>query len=231
MSSDPMLDLLKAGNWNEFQPMFDRLSAWQYYPMLLETLRDLNRDALFVSKMHGLGHIERTILQGAFCAMEEGLNAADTRLLFLACSYHDVGRVSDWEDTEHGHRSAGVIGELTGCTGEDLLILQGAVDAHSRRENELRPTVAGYGAPSEARALCIAELLKDSDGLDRVRLGDLDVRFLRREASRTRAALSQEVYDRYQAAIGMPPGPMFSEEVIEKLKLLAQQRLDERDRR
>lgn len=218
MANSPMLELIARGEWLDQQPWFDRLAAWQYYPMLLETLEQLNHDALFVSTMHGLGHIERTILQGAFCAMEEPLDEADTRLLLLACSYHDVGRINDWVDHLHGHRSAGKIGELTGHQGEDLLILQGAVDAHSQKEAAMDETLAAYGARDSVRAKRIAQLLKDADGLDRVRLGDLNPAYLRREASKQRVALAQRVFDRYQAAIGMPRGPILGEEIAAKMR-------------
>lgn len=215
MADSPMLNLLQAGVWGSYAPHFQRLSRWEHYPMLLQTLEQLDHSVLFVSKMHGLGHIERTILQGGFCAMEEGLDRSDTALLLLACSYHDVGRQDDWVDDLHGWRSAQRIGAITGRTGEDLKLLQGAVDAHSRKEAVLRETVAGYHPADLNRAVRLAQLLKDADGLDRVRLGDLDPSYLRRETSRSRAGLSFEVYRRYQQSIGCSPKPFFTQEELE----------------
>lgn len=215
MAGSPMLNLLQAGVWGSYAPHFQRLSRWEHYPMLLQTLEQLDHSVLFVSKMHGLGHIERTILQGGFCAMEEGLDRSDTALLLLACSYHDVGRQDDWVDDLHGWRSAQRIGAITGRTGEDLKLLQGAVDAHSRKEAVLRETVAGYHPADLNRAVRLAQLLKDADGLDRVRLGDLDPSYLRRETSRSRAGLAFEVYRRYQQSIGCSPKPFFTQEELE----------------
>lgn len=215
MADSPMLNLLQAGVWGSYAPHFQRLSRWEHYPMLLQTLEQLDHSVLFVSKMHGLGHIERTILQGGFCAMEEGLDRSDTALLLLACSYHDVGRQDDWVDDLHGWRSAQRIGAITGRTGEDLKLLQGAVDAHSRKEAVLRETVAGYRPADLNRAVRLAQLLKDADGLDRVRLGDLDPSYLRRETSRSRAGLAFEVYRRYQQSIGCSPKPFFTQEELE----------------
>lgn len=214
MADSPMLNLLQAGVWGSYAPHFQRLSRWEHYPMLLQTLEQLDHSVLFVSKMHGLGHIERTILQGGFCAMEEGLDRSDTALLLLACSYHDVGRQDDWVDDLHGWRSAQRIGAITGRTGEDLKLLQGAVDAHSRKEAVLRETVAGYHPADLNRAVRLAQLLKDADGLDRVRLGDLDPSYLRRETSRSRAGLAFEVYRRYQQSIGCSPKPFFTQEEL-----------------
>lgn len=215
MADSPMLNLLQAGVWGSYAPHFQRLSRWEHYPMLLQTLEQLDHSVLFVSKMHGLGHIERTILQGGFCAMEEGLDRSDTALLLLACSYHDVGRQDDWVDDLHGWRSSQHIGAITGRTGEDLKLLQGAVDAHSRKEAVLRETVAGYHPADLNRAVRLAQLLKDADGLDRVRLGDLDPSYLRRETSRSRAGLAFEVYRRYQQSIGCSPKPFFTQEELD----------------
>jgi hypothetical protein len=214
MNESTMLTLLAAGDWGAHQPQFDRLAQWVGYPLLLQTLETLQHDALYVSSLHGLGHIERTILQGGFCAMEDDLNEADTHLLLEACAYHDVGRVDDWMDELHGYRSAQRIGALTGRTGEELLLLQGAVDAHSRKDTVLNETLEGYHPADFDRALLLAQLLKDADGLDRVRLGDLEPRFLRRQASRQRADLAQEVYRRYQTSLGLPPTPYFTEEQL-----------------
>lgn len=218
MADSPMLKLLQADAWGEYEPDFRHLGSWKFYPLLTQALETLDHGVLFVSKMHGLGHIERTILQGGFCAMEDGLDRADTELLLLACSYHDVGRQNDWVDDLHGWRSAQRIGAITGRTGEELKLLQGAVDAHARKEAVLRETVAGYHPADLERAVRLAQLLKDADGLDRVRLGDLDPSYLRRAASRTRAGLAAEVYRRYQTSIGRSPEPFFSPEEIDRFR-------------
>ena len=213
MADSPMLALLEQGSWGEYQPAFDRLADWAFYPLLLDTLENLNHDVLFVSEMHGLGHIERTILQGGFCAMAEELPLADTQLLLECCSYHDVGRLDDSLDPLHGHRSAQRLAELTGRSGEDLKVMQVAVDVHSRHDSDLPEIMARYAPADEARATLLTQLLKDADGLDRVRLGDLNPKYLRRPSSRDRVELAQEVFERYQRSIGRSPKPFFDEDI------------------
>lgn len=200
--------LLNRRTWNEDQPLVDSFCHWNQYPLFLEMLTQLNREVLFDSSIHGLGHIERTMCHGAMCAQMEHLSQEDTRLLLLACAYHDVGRQNDSLDNEHGYRSAQQIGQLTGCIGEDLAILQGAVDAHARSDLQLQATVEQYHPSNLNRALTIATLLKDADGLDRVRIWDLDVAYLRRDSSKSRARFAQELYCRYQITSGgvlVPP--------------------------
>lgn len=209
MTDCVLLRLLERHDWGCYQHQVDRLQHWEGYPLFLSALKTLNYDALFDSRIHGPGHIERTLLHGAFSAMEEPLTPEDTRLLFLACCYHDVGRINDGPDDLHGFRSAQQLSTLTGLTGEELKLVQAAVDAHSRSDQVLKQTVKDYHPADLRRAMSIAELLKDSDGLDRVRIWDLDPRFLRRESSRSHAGFAKELYIRYQNEIHMEVVPDF----------------------
>ena len=197
MESSRLLSLLESDQWGAFQPLMDRLRRWTFYPLFLSAAHNLKRDQLFVSKVHGVGHVERVLLHGAFCAMENELNEEDTRLLLDACSYHDVGRVSDWLDYEHGRRSALRLAALTGHNGEDLKLIQAAVDAHSRKDQDMEATLLSYHPADFDRCKNLAELLKDADGLDRVRIQDLDIRFLRRPGSADRAPFAQYLFDQY----------------------------------
>lgn len=213
MEDSPMLQLLEQNSWGRFQSEFDRLRQWELYPLLLETFENLKQDVLFVSEMHGLGHIERTILQGGFCAMDEHISLADTQLLLECCSYHDVGRIDDSLDPYHGHRSAQKLANLTGRSGEELKLMQTAVDVHSRHDSDFEQIFPLYAPSDHVRAAHITQLLKDSDGLDRVRLGDLNPRYLRCTSSRQRVPLAQNVFERYQLAIGRSPEPFFSKKI------------------
>lgn len=208
-----LLDLLNKSDWGRFQLLVTRLHSWIFYPLFLRAVESLNLGVLYESDIHGLGHIERTICHGAMCAMDERLCEADTTLLLDACSYHDIGRTLDGLDFVHGSTSARFIGLVTGRTGEDLLILQAAVEAHSRKEQELPSILNKYHPQDMQRALTIAELLKDSDGLDRVRICDLNTDFLRRASSIARADFAQELYVRYQTITGLPLVPDFVPEM------------------
>lgn len=195
---DALILRLLRGQWGEHQPLVNRLLESSYYGQLERALARLHREALFESRIHGPGHIERTLCHGSFCALEDALSEEDTRLLLLSCAYHDVGRVDDKVDDEHGRRSAGRIPELTGLTGEACRLVQAAVDAHARPDPELMDTLKGYALEDLERGRRIAELLKDADGLDRVRIWDLDPAYLRREASRERCGFAKELFSRWQ---------------------------------
>ncbi len=221
--TSPMLALLARRDWGRYQDMVDTLLGSPYGETLLRTLRTLNRDVLYQSHVHGLGHIERTILHGAMCAQAEGLDEADTALLMDMCSYHDTGRESDWLDGAHGLRSSLKLAEYTGRSGEDLKLMTVGVEAHSIGDKFLEDVVAKHAPRDPDRARRLAQLLKDSDGLDRVRIRDLNPKYLRRESSRKRAAFAQFLFDRYrelQKEWGIEPEQEgFDLGVIQALKL------------
>ena len=226
----PLMELILENRWEDFQPLMDRLHAWTHWPLFLTRLVDLDRSALFESRVHGQGHIERTMLHGAFCAMEEGLDGEDTGLLLYCCAYHDVGRVNDRVDHLHGHRSAARLAGLTGQTGQALTMMMAAVDAHSRPESHLQSTLEGYAPAQWDRCLTLTQLLKDADGLDRVRIYDLDVSHLRRQASRDREGFAEYLFGRYQRLIKAPLNPPFAPALVEKLSD-GQRRRDQARRR
>ncbi|MCD8381634.1 MAG: HD domain-containing protein [Clostridiales bacterium] len=224
----PLLNLIRRNDWGQDQPRMDALSRWEGWPLFLDTLTDMDRSALYESPIHGPGHIERVLLHGAFCAMEEPLGMEDTALLLECCAYHDVGRTDDSYDTRHGWRSAQRLAALTGRSGEALKMMQAAVDAHARPERDLVPTLERYQPSDFARCLTLTQLLKDADGLDRVRIWDLDVRHLRRESSRRREGFAQRLFEAYQAEAHASTTPPFPPETLERLAAQRARRQAER---
>lgn len=183
MPENRMLSLLEQGDWESDAALIQGLQAWPLYPLLLETYKTLREDALYKSRVHGSGHIHRVLLFAALIAWQEDLPEDLTRQLFRAAAYHDVGRTFDGYDLDHGARSAQRLAELTGQTGDALAELQAAVTAHALPDARLEETVASFHPADFDRAVELTRLLKDADNLDRVRLGDLKVKFLRHESA------------------------------------------------
>lgn len=183
MPENRMLSLLEQGDWESDAALIQGLQAWSLYPLLLETYKTLREDALYKSRVHGSGHIHRVLLFAALIAWQEDLPEDLTRQLFRAAAYHDVGRTFDGYDLDHGARSAQRLAELTGQTGDALAELQAAVTAHALPDARLEETVTSFHPADFDRAVELTRLLKDADNLDRVRLGDLKVKFLRHESA------------------------------------------------
>lgn len=179
----------------------------EYGILLREAYETLDVSVLYQSHIHGSGHIERTMLLGAMIARALALPMHESRMLLLCCSYHDIGRHDDSRDDAHGEASARKLmkenmkSKLDGFSSEDINIMLAAVSLHSRSDKEIEAVAREYGIEAEslARYYTIAKCLKDSDNLDRVRLGDLDVRHLRHKESADMADDAQWILDSYNS--------------------------------
>ncbi|MGI6670929.1 MAG: HD domain-containing protein [Christensenellales bacterium] len=160
-------------------PELAGLQATPYADALRCMAQSIRLDRLFHSRLHGAGHISRVMVLGALLAQRAQLDENITQLLMYACAYHDVGRVDDSVDDEHGLRAALQVEELTGFAGQPLHCLQAAVEAHSRPDERMGDVLTKYGVADVVYAWPLAKLLKDADGLDRVRLDMLDPSYLR----------------------------------------------------
>ncbi len=198
MPENRMLSLLEQGDWESDAALIQDFKTWPLYPLLLETYESLQEDALYKSRVHGSGHIHRVLLFAALIAWQEALPEALVRQLFRAASYHDVGRTFDGYDLDHGARSAQRLAALTGQSGDALAELQAAVTAHALPDARLEETVWSFHPADFDRAVELTRLLKDADNLDRVRLGDLKVEFLRHESAQKLADFALRLLARDQ---------------------------------
>lgn len=192
------LFLLEQADWGEDAPWLERLHSWKHYPVLMETLRELRVEALYQSKVHGSGHINRVMLLAGLIACQEDLEESFLRQYLAAAAYHDVGRTFDGLDLDHGTASALRLEELTGYAGQALIELQAAVAAHSQPDRRMKEIVESYQPENLSRAMELAALLKDADNLDRVRLGDLKVKYLRHESARNLVGVTKRLFRRDQ---------------------------------
>ena len=170
----------RINKWAEKEPRIARLLSSEYGDALMQAYEELDLSALYRSETHGVGHIERTMLYGAMIAQDRGFDAEWTRLLLMCCSYHDTGRHNDSYDLDHGRLSAEKIGatELKNRFSK-LALAQAAIHAHAVPDSEMAGLQNAYGETDRDEYLLLTSCLKDADNLDRVRIYDLDERFLR----------------------------------------------------
>ncbi len=202
--SKQILSSLLNSTWAASFEIFTQFKDTPYYSHLLHAYETLDRSVLYESSLHGPGHIERVMLLGALIAWRVSLCDIDTQLLLTACSYHDIGRMHDGVDDDHGRRSAKKLREMSHLippvlTGYDLRILFAIITAHSLPSADKYDIGVRYHIPTEQkdRYLELAACLKDADNLDRVRLGDLEISHLRHEVSVDLAPFARELYAKY----------------------------------
>ena len=146
--------------------------------------------------IHGLSHTRRVLIHCCAIAASVALDPDEFESLALAVAWHDIGRTHDGRDPEHGAKSVVRAKELGLSEGVDPRILARvlfAVELHSINDETVleRPTPAS-DSESKFRVLWV---LKDADGLDRVRIYDLDSRRLRYPISRDRVDKAWELLD------------------------------------
>lgn len=142
------------------------------------------------SYLHGVGHLTRVFILQELISMqlkERGVEINREALRFASMA-HDVGRIDDGKDLAHGKRSARWLAQNFAhkLSPEDMDTASYIVHWHVPPDSE---------APEMINEL---KVLKDADGLDRVRLGDLDPTRLRTDVAQSLIDTAQKLYDASQ---------------------------------
>lgn len=158
--------------------------------------------------IHGVGHTSRVLVHATELADELDLPSWEREALACAALWHDIGRTHDGVDYYHGAKSAGKVVALGLHFNAQPKVYETALYAitHHCGDEAHAESAAhrlSYRVPADAgevpegidpdSALRVFRLLKDADALDRVRLGDLDVNYLRHAESRRRVDRAWEL--------------------------------------
>lgn len=147
------------------------------------------------STIHGQAHVARVMIHALRLIEATGWEEEAARL-WAAVYLHDLERTHDGACHRHGAdavtrwrtQDALRLHMLTGgVTEDDHEAIEAAVTLHCMDDDELPPRDHPYWR------LCV--LLKDADGLDRVRLGDLDASYLRLPQSLAMVEFATRLYD------------------------------------
>lgn len=144
------------------------------YDTFCEVLNNLDEKIVFKSEIHGMTHIERVCFLGLLLTNKLNLSDEDSRLVITACAYHDIGRQSEFIDAGHGKRAAEKVEKYVNYRNDDLRILKASIEAHSESDHMMERILSKYKISDMTRAVLVSKVLKDADGLDRVRISDLE---------------------------------------------------------
>lgn len=153
------------------------------------------------STLHGQAHVSRVMVHAIRLVEATGQHHLAPRL-WASVFLHDLARLHDGVCHRHGAEAARRLTEEpalperlfeAGLTEADFPAIQAAVTAHSApkdvsRTHEHWPLIA---------------LLKDADGLDRVRLADLDPRYLRHDEAHDLVDFAHALFDATDGAIAV----------------------------
>lgn len=144
-------------------------------PYDLNALGISELDFMHPSVVHGMGH---TLRVSIFCALLGELLGQEQQgqIAAVAALFHDMARDHDFDDPLHGKRAAEAIVPKfkeyicsIGFDDEDIFAMQCAIEWHSYTKE----------LPQNHPFSLITYILKDADALDRIRLKNLDPRYLR----------------------------------------------------
>lgn len=140
--------------------------------------------------IHGIAHVTRVLVWADRIAqaMLDAGKPIDLDVVRWAAVVHDVGRHNDGRDPEHGTRSTLWLDEhratlFAGLDAAQINKIQHCCTWHVQSDQDI---------PEWTNELTC---LKDADGLDRVRIFDLDVKYLRTAAARSHAVDAQVLLD------------------------------------
>ena len=141
--------------------------------------------------IHGIGHAARVLVwaeQISSQLIREGVDV-DKEVVRWSAALHDVRRVNDWQDLEHGKRAAAWIQDV----GRRLIDL----NLDEQQIQKLAYCCYWHVTDDSEIPDMSPELmcLKDADGLDRVRIYDLDPSFLRTAYAKTLCHAAQTLFD------------------------------------
>lgn len=153
------------------------------------------------SALHGQAHVARVMVHALRLIEATGWEHEAARL-WAAVYLHDLERTHDGQCLRHGANAVArwekqlplQLHIMSGGVAEsDYAAIALAVEVHCLPNTEEPPHDHPYWP--------LVALLKDADGLDRVRLGDLDPSCLRLPPSLTMIEFAQQLYDVTNGAI------------------------------
>lgn len=143
------------------------------------------------SKVHGQEHVSRVMIHASLLLQLTEQKHLSTPL-WASVYLHDLARTHDGRCYRHGADAARRFAEF-----QDVFAKAGLC---KEDEHAVRTAVAWHSVPREmprrGRYASLVHLLKDADGLDRVRIHDLDPRFLRYTESRRLVRFAHELFAR-----------------------------------
>ena len=163
------------------------------------------------SKIHGQAHVGRVMVH-AFRLIEATGMAEEASRLWGAVYLHDLARTHDGFDEVHGMHAVMRVNESTDL--QERLIARGV----QSDDPSMLLAVMMHCLPDDHSAFGgkpvwpLLAMLRDVNGLDRVRFGDLDVSYLRFEATRGMVKFAEDLYS--QSHRRVKEGPNFFTDLL-----------------
>lgn len=143
------------------------------------------------SDVHGYSHTVKVLIIAIMLGDILGIKENEMHSLVLAALYHDCGREDDREDEYHGHLSADklktLVTEISDNKDMSGQYAKHLIELHSLSDEEGFEKISelALSKDEQDKLKLLLEIFKDADGLDRVRIHDLNPSYLRTVVART----------------------------------------------
>lgn len=153
---------------------------------------------------HDALHTARVLFLSLLIAFYEKFDMEERTALAYCALYHDIGRTHDGCDTLHGAESVkkansrGFFKKFAACTYLDSKwhpVADAVIRNHCVDDKEgLSDIMADASVADKETAVKLYKAFKDADALDRVRLRDLDIRYLRTKSAKRLPLVAHQVF-------------------------------------
>jgi len=136
--------------------------------------------------VHGVFHTRRVLFLTLCLADRLEFDEDSINLICIAAVYHDIGRINDNLDPQHGilsYKKAVKAGLIRCEKPEEQETVRFLIENHCISDQEAYNRLPYYNINNHKKTLDLYEVFKDADGLDRIRINDLNIKHLRTEAA------------------------------------------------
>lgn len=149
--------------------------------MLVQHINALSIADLYPKGIHGIKHAYRVYLLIQKLCDKIVVSQIERLQLEYCAFFHDIGRVNDFIDDTHGIRSYEKLinYNFLGLDKFNNTLVQYIIENHCLNDEKAIYNLKHYEFYSTERAQFLLFLFKDADGLDRIRLGDFEKKYLR----------------------------------------------------
>jgi len=154
--------------------------------------------------IHGVSHVQRTLLLALLMAYLDKLSDQQTRILAYASVYHDIGREHDGKDDYHGYDSyekATEQGLLSRLPDQEICIVKELIERHAI-DDTLAFSLEKVAEDIRDEVRLLLRYFKDADNLDRVRIHDLNIDYLRTDIARQMPLVAQQLLVGFSEIMG-----------------------------
>jgi len=147
--------------------------------------------------IHGLAHTRNVLLMVLLLGRLTNSDLNDLKVLAETALYHDIGRSNDNFDPEHGKASYEKAEELNlfQVPDQEKSLVRFLIETHCMDDQQGMRLLGQWPDIDRERALHLFKVFKDADGLDRVRIMDLDARQLRLPESWELLLMTRQLLD------------------------------------